>query len=401
MPPPKRSRSAGIVVGVVVVVVLLAALLLWPGTPLGTSPFGKSSTPSSSSSSSGTLTYDQAYPIANRTATSYNNGQWVTLYAVGHALVSAPSISLTNTSSPTNCSVHLLTTTTPSFPPTPGNRTSGGSNMWAFFMRNAANTLLIVTVLNGQGLALATITNTTCTSSLGFLQPVPARAIDSSEAAANVDPYARSFLAAHPQVNATYDLMGGVSIFGFSEPSTWQLNYSTCPINTGTSTGASVVGSSFNATVNALTGQVIYYHTAINYNCISSSSSPPPPTSYPLSSSLVFGSTSAVSTKSGWQYTIPITYTAHSIEAANLSLLIINGTKPYYNFNASWQLTLESSSGAVLAVYNLPSGSWSRGSLTLLAAGQNLVLVSPQNLSGWNLEILGLGQFNGFMEIPL
>lgn len=55
----------------------------------------------------------------------------------------------------------------------------------------------------------------------------------------------------------------------------------------------------------------------------------------------------------------------------------------------------------MLAVYNLPSGSWSRGSLTLLAAGQNLVLVSPQNLSGWNLEILGLGQFNGFMEIPL
>lgn len=232
-----------VVAVVVVVVVLLVAFVALPTlTP-------------SSSGPSGPLTYSAARSVADSTMSGYQGGGWTLLFAVG--LVTPTSESFpTNTSalgnlSSTGCTYNLVTTArTYTVPAFTGNRSAGETPAWEFAYKNASDTLAIASVINGTGSVLVTITGEECAFAAQLLTAVPANAIDSSQAAADVETDAAAFLAAHPDASAEFALLGGISYL--KVPAEWSVIYTTCTV-TASPTGT---GEQFNATVNAITGTV-------------------------------------------------------------------------------------------------------------------------------------------------
>jgi len=244
-PAPQSRRMLYAVVAVVaVVVVVLLAFVVLP------------SLSSSSGGASGPLTFANAKPIAAGTMSGYQGGGWTLLFAVG--LVTPTSETFpTNTSafgnlSSSGCTYHLVTSassyTVPGFA---GNRSSGETPAWEFGYRNASDTLAIASVINGQASVLATITGSECAFFAELLTPIPGNVIDSSQAAADVAPYAEAFLSAHGNASAEYALIGGINFLGHA-PTEWSVTYTTCTV-TPNPTGT---GEQFNATVNGLTGAV-------------------------------------------------------------------------------------------------------------------------------------------------
>jgi len=245
-----------VVVGAVVVVVLLVVGL----GLVGVLPIFSSSSPGS------VLTYSQARPIADSTAQGTSGGSWDLLIGAGLVSATAVTESLTGTGSSSGCVVTTLAgaPSNVSLPAGPANITGGSSPSWLFLYRNAAGELLIVTVLNGKGTALATIASgQSCSTVFGLLSVVPSNVIDSSAAANDVSGDAASFLAANPTVSRAYALLGGVSFLGHGYGAEWRVNYTTCPADATTGT----TGAAFNATVNATTGAVIFDQTLSSVAC--------------------------------------------------------------------------------------------------------------------------------------
>jgi len=151
-------------------------------------------------------------------------------------------------------------------PSGPANQTGGTATSWLFLYRNAAEGLLVVTVLDGKASALATIAaGQSCSTVFGLLNVIPSNVIDSSVAAADVKSDAATFLAAHPDVTSRYGLIGGLSFLGLREGAEWEVNYTSCAVDASPGT----TGASFNATVNATSGAVIYQHTLGLVDCSS------------------------------------------------------------------------------------------------------------------------------------
>ena len=243
---------------VAVVAVLLVAFVALPALTTSNS--------SGSGRGPAVLTYREAAPIANGTAAGYAGGGWTLLFAAG--LVSA-----TNESFPANttalgnltsgCTVKVVTgTSSLTLPGFVGNRSSGLSPAWEFGYRNSSDTIAIVSVINGQGMVLATISGTECAFYAQLLAPIPGDAIDSSSAALAVQPKAAAFLSEHPNASAEFGLIGGISFLGHPTPE-WSITYSTCALSP-TATGT---GDRFNATVNALTGSVTSTNTTTGVSC--------------------------------------------------------------------------------------------------------------------------------------
>ena len=229
---------------VVVVVVVLVAFVVLPSL-------------SSSGGASGPLTYAKAEPIASGAMSGYQGGGWSVLFAVGLATPTSESFP-TNTSalgnlSSSGCTYHLVTSASSyTIPGFIGNRSSGETPAWEFGFRNTSYTLAIASVINGQASVLATITGTECAFFAELLTPIPANVIDSSQAAADVQPYAQAFLSAHPNATAEFAVLGGLNFLGRTTPTEWSVIYTTCAV-TPNSSGT---GEQFNATVNGLTGAV-------------------------------------------------------------------------------------------------------------------------------------------------
>jgi hypothetical protein len=256
--PAPRSRKTlyAMVAVVVVVVVILIAFIVLPTLT------------SSGSGATGALTYSGARPIADRTMSGFQGGGWTLLFAAGLVTPTSESIP-TNTSalgnlSASGCSYRIVTGansyTVPSFT---GNRSSGAASAWEFGYRNGTDALAIASVINGSGSVIATITGTECAFFAQLLVPIPGNVIDSSTAAADVRPYAASFLTAHPNASAEFALLGGASLFGKSTPAEWSVIYTTCAVSP-TSGGT---GEQFNATVNGLTQAVSGVTTNTNAAC--------------------------------------------------------------------------------------------------------------------------------------
>jgi hypothetical protein len=247
-----------VVAVVAIVIVLLVAFTVLPTL-----------TTSNSSGAGGgpaDLTYRGAAPIANGTVGGFAGGGWTLLFAAG-------LVSPTNETFPLNasslgnissaCTVKVLVNTSNMvLPRFTGNRSSGLSPAWVFGYRNSADTLSIVSVLNGQGIVLATLSGTACAFYAQLLNPIPSNAIDSSEAALAVRPQAASFLTQYPNASAVLSLIGAIPYLGHTAPE-WTVTYSTCslgPASSGT-------GEAFNATVNALTGSVLSSSTPSTIAC--------------------------------------------------------------------------------------------------------------------------------------
>ena len=241
----------------IAVAVLLVAVFVLPS-------FGGSG--SNSGNANPALTYAGARPVADRTASGFAGGGWTLLVAFG--LVSATTVPApANTTAFGNLTGCMLTPETNftglSLPAFSGNRSAGTAPAWEFGYRNSSNTLAIVSVINGEGLVLATLTGTECSFFVGALSPVPSDVINSSAAAAAVEPEASAFLSAHPNASAEFALIGGISLLGRGIGPEWSILYNTCALGP-TATGT---GEGFNATVNALSGKVLGFNTTLNESC--------------------------------------------------------------------------------------------------------------------------------------
>ncbi len=258
--PRRTSRTLIVVIAVVAVVVVIALALLLPA-------FVHSNQGSSTSSSGST--YAGAAPIANSTAQSTQGGGWSLVVSSGILTTTAVTENISSTGS-SDCNISLLpgvpsTVTIPAGPTTTPN---GAASAWLFFYRDGAQNYLLVAVVDGAGEALGTIAaHQACTTIFGLLNSIPGTVIDSATAVASVQTDASAFLAAHSGVNADYSLLGGVTIGTYQLGPEWMVNYTTCPV----SPTAGETGTSFNATVNALTGAVIYYQTQATVTCESES----------------------------------------------------------------------------------------------------------------------------------
>jgi len=254
-PPALRSREAiyvgiGVTVAVVVLVIaFVAAPALMP------------------SSTGAILTYSGARPVADRAVGGFEGGGWNLLFAAG--LVSATSLTVPvngTTISSLNCT---FTPNGPaeslSLPGFDGNRSSGLAPAWEFGYGSLSEGIALVSVIDGKGVVVGTLTGGRCIAS-GLLPQIPGNVIDSSQAAAAVQPYARAFLSVDPNASAVFGLGPGVAFGGSGLNPDWFVVYSTC----SASLSANTTGSEFNATVNALTGTVIVTHTAAGVACGSS-----------------------------------------------------------------------------------------------------------------------------------
>ncbi len=248
--------GAGITVAVAVflVVLLVGPTLVGPGSVAG-API---------------LTYSGAHPVADGAVGGFEGGGWTLLFAVG---LDSP----TSETAPTNTSFLgtlssycTVTTLTPlsglSVPAYSGNRSLGESPAWAFAYKNSTDAVALVSVVNGHGTVVATLTGIECAIIVAVaFDTVPGNAIDSSQAAKDVEPAAQGYLSAHPNASAVFALIGGVHGDSVNLPLEWAIVYSTCTLSS-TATGT---GSEFNATVDPITGQVLSTATVNNTACSS------------------------------------------------------------------------------------------------------------------------------------
>ncbi len=251
-PPARRSRMWAVAVGVVAVVVIVAALALG-----GVFSPSKSSTPADP-------TYSQAVAAANGVASGTSGGSWDLVLGAG---IMTTSIASENVGSSSGCNITFFqgVTGTLTIPAAPSELTNGQASGWVFLYRNAAETYLAISVLNGQASAIGTIAaKQTCTSIFNYFTVVPSSVIDSSVVASDVAGYAGAFLAAHPDANATFTLIGGASVFGVVNIGPeWAVNYTSCPVNPA----SGETGASFNAPLNATTGAIIFEHSLSSVKC--------------------------------------------------------------------------------------------------------------------------------------
>lgn len=243
---------------VVLMVVLLLALL-------GVLPIFSSS---NNGSSSGALTYDQARPLADGAAQATSGGSWALVVSSGILSTTAATENLSSISS-ADCNLTVLpgVSNVVTVPAGPSNQTGGTATGWVFLYRNAAGEMLIVAVLGGKATALGTIAaGQSCSTIFALLSVIPSNVIDSSVAASAVGSYAATFLASYPSVTSHYGLVGGISFLGHGVGAEWAVNYTTCPVNAAPGS----TGASFNATVNATTGTIVYEQTRGLIGCSSS-----------------------------------------------------------------------------------------------------------------------------------
>lgn len=255
-PAPGRPKKHYLVVAVAAAIGVLLVAFFVLSTLMG----------SSSGSGATILTYSGAQPVANHAVASFQGGGWTPLIAVG--LDSA-----TTETYPVNTSVFgnttLACTYTPvtnvssfTLPGYAGNRSSGEAPAWEFAFASSSEGIALVSVIDGQAVVLGTLTGGEC--GLAWLVPsIPGTVVDSSQAGAAVRADAQTFLTAHPNASAAYVLGPGVLLGDSHLQFVWSVVYSTCAV----SPSAPGTGDQFNATVNALTGQVVTTHSGSDVSC--------------------------------------------------------------------------------------------------------------------------------------
>lgn len=245
-------------------VVVLAGLIVLSLALVGIIPLF----PSSSSKGS-VLTYDQALPLANGAAQGASGGSWALIEGDGINSLTSVSENLSSAHT-TGCNLTIQNgeSETVTLPVGTPNATGGSATSWLFLYRNAAEEVLMVTVLDGSASVLATIAaGQSCSTVFALLNVVPSDVIDSASAAADIQGIAATFLAGHTGITSKYAVVGGINFLGVHEGARWSLNYSTCPEEAPTGT----TGASFNATVNATSGAVIFSEVHSAIACPSSS----------------------------------------------------------------------------------------------------------------------------------
>jgi len=371
----------GVAVAVGVALVLVVVLV------------GPALTGSSSGSVSADLTYSGAHPVADRAVGGFGGGGWTLLFAAGLVSPTAETISVNATDLGELDSYCTVTTesafTGLSLPAYSGNRSSGAAPAWVFAYRNGTGDIAIVTVIDGQGTVVATLSGLACElASQLYFRAVPGNAIDSSQAAADVLPAAKTFLTAHPNASAAYALIGGAHYENLSLPTEWSITYSTCSLNTS----ATGTGAEFNATVNATTGEVIRTASTAGVSCGSESVT----SSDQLNTSFDLGAQTISGTEPDQNYSWPVIFAENGITWDNLSATVepedAEGSLPV---DSGWTLTARTAEGATIATFDPGLGKWSGSATQPIAVGDDLVVSTTMDLGGDVLLLTGEGSFVG------
>ena len=386
-PPPTRPRRRsplviGVVVGVVIVVLLLVFLL----PPL--------LSPSSSPGSGGALTYSQARPVADRAMSGYAGGGWSAIFAAGlqSPVPVSTSLNLTGIGG-ANCTFTPASSgpTALTLPAFTGNHTQGAAPTWEFGYENTArNVTTLVTVENGGATILGSFSSGFCATFFALITPVPSSVIDSSQAAAAVATQAQPFLSQYPNASGLLGLTGGISFGILSLPPEWTVQYSTCPLNTS-SVGLS--GTTFNATVNALTGKVLYSQTA-SAACGSTTTG-----STPLGSALTFGPESTAQNATAWTYNYTVTSASAGLTFSDLAVSVLSSGGVLAT--AGWNLTVLNVIGTAVVSYSPTVGAWSGTPSASIQAVDVFSLVSSTNYAGYVLTLTGTSTYSGAISLTL
>lgn len=371
--------GVGIAAAIVVfLVVLLVGPSLIGSTPVTGAPI---------------LTYYGAHPVADSVVGGFGGGGWTLLFAAGLVSPTAEQVPTNTSLLGTLSSYCTVTELTPlsslTVPAYAGNRSSGASPAWTFAYKNSTDAVALVSVIDGHGTVVATLTGLGCALgvALGF-SAVPGNAIDSSQVAKDVEPAAQDFLSAHPNASAVYALIGGVHAYSLNLPREWEVTYSSCTLN-ATPTGT---GSEFNATVNVTTGKVLRTATSNSVACGSSTVSP----TEPLNTSFDLGTQTVTGTSPDQNFSWPVIFAQNGITWDNLSAEVENltssGSTPV---SAGWTLRALNSDLQTIATYDLASGTWTGAGTQPIAVGDRLVVSTTSDLSGDVLFLHGAGSFAG------
>jgi hypothetical protein len=210
-------------------------------------------------------TYSQAAPIASQAASSYQGGGWALIIAAGLDSQSVRTVAINSSGGTQNCSFTPAVGFTGSVnvPSFSGNLTSGIAPAWEFLFRNGGGAILAVLVLDGTAEIAGTISGGLCGAIFAFFSAIPSNAIDSSVALGLVASSAQPFLSQYPHANVSFGLVGGVSFLGAGTGARWAVMMSTCAF--GAVSGST--GAEYNATVNAVTGTLLYSQTQTSVPC--------------------------------------------------------------------------------------------------------------------------------------
>lgn len=254
---PRPTGRTGLYLGIataIAVVMLVVVVLVVP--PL-TGPNASAAGP--------VLTYSGARAVADRTVAGFQGGGWTLVVAAGLVSNVTESFPL-NTSAfgSIGCTFTSMTPLTNlSVPGYNGSRLTGASPAWEFLYRNSGGTLALVSVIDGTGTTIGTLTGFECSLYAQVFTPIPGNAIDSPQAIRAVQPEAQAFMIAHPNASVELALVGGISVGGGPRAPEWAVSYTTCPL----SSSSSGTGAVFNATINATSGGVVRTNATGNASC--------------------------------------------------------------------------------------------------------------------------------------
>ena len=101
--------------------------------------------------------------------------------------------------------------------------------------------------------------------------------------------------------------------------------------------------------------------------------------------------------ESGNNYTFQIVSASGGLALNNMQFQIQNAGGGVVTLAGSSTLSVTGLSGAVVAVYDLTTGTWSSGGTLTVSNGMAIVLVTttPLMSQGYTLQILGTGSFSG------
>lgn len=383
--PGRPRRGLGMyVVAAIALVVLLVAVFVVPTL-----------TGSGSGGSTTVLTFSGARPIADQKVAAFESGGWNLLFAAG--IVSAtPFPEMLNTTAFGNFSCTLtpiLGGGSLTLPGYSGDRSSGAARAWEFGYANSVGTLAVVSVIDGHGAVLATLTGLECALVAQLVTPLSGSVIDSSAAAAAARPAAQAFLAAHPNATAEFALIGSASFLGAHPSPEWSVRYSTCSL----SASAAGNGAQFNATVNATNGHLMGSNLTLGVPC--GTGTPP----HQLPTSLILSAAAITSVGGFTNYTFTVQVAGSGVTWDNLTAEVASGTAFGASppIEAGWAVEALTSSGTLIASYNPPAVSWSAGGSTSIALGDQLRLSTATNLAADSLFLEGEGSFGGGETLTL
>lgn len=353
-----------VVVAIVVLTLLLVGVLpgLYPVAPAG---------PASG--------FATARGQAQVAADGYDGGNWSLISATGILPTSPISYPLNGTpfgglANGSGCSYSALAAGTESLVGA-GNVSQGNAAGWFFVFRNASNGLLLVSETS-ESVTLVGVVSGTCTSLLGYLNPIPATVVDASVAARAADVgggYA--FLGAHPAANATLTVLGGATIFGASSPAYWSVGYSDCPLDATTST----TSAAFGANVSAVSGALLTARTYLAQCPVLAGSSTGAKI---LGNSLALRPVTSGVAGNSFTYTVGVLVASPPLTAGDLTVTVQTSTGQLVTVAGATTLNLTAPGGSVLASFAVATGVWVSGGSTPVASGDSFTVTTSTNLSG-------------------